>query len=102
LTGQGKKAGIKLSHPQGMTVCTLENQTIFEIKITQPNALKASAELYTPTCFFIKYMNASASLARPNGEPLQLNCTSITRNTFDGYKIGVWVKSNGSISICCH
>jgi len=102
MTPEGKKAGIKLLHPQGMTVCSIGNQTLFEIARTDAAALKTAAELYTRTGYFVKYASSSPSLINPNGEPLQINGNTMLSNTISGCRVGVWVQSNGSVSIGCN
>jgi hypothetical protein len=44
-TEDGKKAGLEMSHPQGMTVCKPGNRTVFEIHHQPGNAFRAHAEL---------------------------------------------------------
>ena len=102
MTPEGKKAGVELAHPQGMTVCTMGNQTLFEITRTEAAALKTAAELYTRTGYFVKSVNTSPSLLRPNGEPLQIHGITMHSNTISGCRVGVWVQSNGSVSIGCN
>src|SRR5688572_16299259 len=48
-TEDGKKAGLEMRYPHGMTVCELAGRTVFEIIHEQGDAFKTRAELHTPT-----------------------------------------------------
>lgn len=84
-----------------MTVCTLGGKTLFEIRREEAAALKTSAELYTPTGYFVKYKDQTPSLVNPNGDALQVGGIVMTGSTFSGCYIGIWIKSDGSTAIGC-
>lgn len=102
MTEDGKKAGVQLFHPQGMTVCKIENQTLFEIKRQDAAALKTTAELYTPSGYLVKYSDSNPSIVDATGEALKIRGVTMLGTTISNYKIGVWLKSDGSLSIGCN
>tara|TARA_R110001583_G_C5634157_1_gene407319 strand:+ start:1543 stop:2055 length:513 start_codon:yes stop_codon:yes gene_type:complete len=102
-TDAGIKAGVKLLHPDKMTVCELNGQTLFEISRTSSAALKASAELYTPEGYFVKYMDDKPGLINTSGKSLNVDGGMMMSNcSFQGCRIGVWMKSDGSVNIGCN
>lgn len=101
-TAEGKKAGIVLKHPDKMTVCELNGQTLFEIERATAASLKASAELYTPTGYFVKYMSDTPSLIKTDGSALEVGGILMSGSTISGARIGVWIKSDGSVGIGCN
>ena len=101
-TADGEKAGLELKHPDLMTVCELNGQILFELKRTSAASLKASAELYTPNGYFVKYMTSAPSLLKPDGSALQIRDMVMTDCSFSGVRIGVWLKSDGSMGIGCN
>jgi hypothetical protein len=101
-TPDGEKAGLELRHPDLMTVCELNGQTLFEIKRTSAASLKAAAELYTPTGYFVKYMADRPNLLKSDGSSIQIGGMVMTGNSFSGCRIGIWIKSDGSMGIGCN
>lgn len=99
LTESGKRANVRLLHKKGTTVCTLGTQILFEITRRGAAALKASAELYTPSGFFVKYAGISPSLVNATGDAISIGGLFMTENTIQGCKIGVLITSNGLVSI---
>ncbi|WP_416391515.1 hypothetical protein NR756_01475 [Alloalcanivorax xenomutans] len=100
-TPDGNKAGVTLEHPDKMTVCKLGGQTLFEIRREGPASLKTAAELYTPTGFFVKYSGPTPGIIDSSGGALQVGGMVMQGNIFNGCRIGVWVKSDGSVAIGC-
>ena len=100
-TDDGKKAGVTLRHPGHATICELAGQTLFEIVREGAAALKAHAELYTPTGCFIKSADEdfAARILRPQQEPLQIGGLTVMHNYFRDIRIGVWVRSDGTVTI---
>lgn len=98
-TEEGKKAGLQLSEPKGMTVCKLDGRTVFEIYHETGDAFRAHAELYTPDGCFVKSANTPPSIVAKNGQPLRVGGTIMSGNTFSGVRIGVWFKSDGQCMI---
>lgn len=102
-TEDGKKAGISLRHPEGMTVCEMDGKTLFEIQHQSGDAFRTTAELYAPKGFFVKYGNSSMpeQLLNASGEALQVGGMTMSGNMFSGCRIGIWVQSTGSVSLGC-
>ncbi|HEU4604337.1 MAG TPA: hypothetical protein VFS24_20345 [Steroidobacteraceae bacterium] len=98
-TDDGKKAGLEMSHPPGMTVCKLGNRTVFEIHHEQGDAFRAHAELHTPDGYFVKSAGTFPQVISKAGAPLQIGGLIMSHNTIVGARIGVWVRSNGSCAI---
>ena len=98
-TPEGEKAGVKLRHPDLMTVCELNGNVIFELKRTEAAALKASAELYTPNGFFVKCADTMPSLVSPDGSSINVGGVTMSGNVFQGIKIGVHLSTKGSVGI---
>ena len=98
-TEDGKKAGLELNHPKGVTVCKLDGRTVFEIYHESGDAFRAHAELYTPNGYFVKIATTPPSIIAKNGQPLQVSGVTLMGNTFQGVRIGVWLKSDGSCAI---
>jgi len=101
-TPEGEKAGLKMSHPDKMTVCTLGNQTLFEITRRDAASIKTAAELHTPTGYFVKYMGNAPSVLSSEGGALQIGGVTMIGNIFSGCRIGVWIKSDGSVAKGCN
>lgn len=99
-TEAGKTAGIELKSLPQMTVCTLAGKTLFEIQHQPGEAFRASAELYTPTGYFIKATDHPAlALAKADGQAISVSGISMSNCTFHGVRIGIWLQSNGSVSL---
>ena len=100
-TVDGEKAGLELRHPDLMTVCELDGKTLFEIKRTSAVSLKAAAELYTPTGYFVKYLTDRPNIFKSDGSSIQTRNIVMTGCEFSECLIGIWLKSDGSVGICC-
>jgi hypothetical protein len=100
-TDDGKKAGVTLRHPGHATVCELNGQTLFELIREDAAALKTRAELYTPNGSFIKCADTGLAgfVVGPQKEHLKVGGIMMSRCTFEGMRIGVWVKSDGSVAV---
>ncbi|QCY11118.1 hypothetical protein [Pseudomonas sp. MPC6] len=101
-TEQGKKAGVTLEHHDKVTVCKLNGRVLFEIQREEAASLKTAAELYTPNGYFVKYASAMPSLLDLSGNQLNIGGIVMTGCHFEGNRIGVWMKSDGSLSIGCN
>ena len=58
-TPEGEQAGLRLEHPDRMTVCKLGEKVLFEIRRKDAAALRTQAELYTPDGRFVKCAQSS-------------------------------------------
>ncbi|MFA5877717.1 MAG: hypothetical protein WC880_05165 [Candidatus Paceibacterota bacterium] len=102
-TADGKKAGIAMRSLQDMTVCEMDGKTLFEIYHQQGDAFRAHAELYTPTGYFIKSADTpTPEVIKSDGQSLKIGGMVMSNCTFHGSRIGIWIKSNGSIAIGCN
>ena len=102
-TEAGKKAGIVMRSLPKLTVCELSGKTLFEITHQPGDAFKARAELFTPTGYFVKSTHTELpSLLKSDGTALNIGGIQMTNNSFSGFRIGIWLKSNGSIGIGCN
>lgn len=102
-TEAGKKAGIVMRSLPNLTACELDGRTLFEIAHQQGDAFRAQAELYAPNGYFIKSTQADLpSLLKSDGTALNIGGMRMTNCSFSGMRIGIWLKSDGSIGIGCN
>ncbi|HMJ05963.1 MAG TPA: hypothetical protein VK474_06870 [Chthoniobacterales bacterium] len=96
-TEDGTKAGVTLRHPEGMTVCELGGNTLFEIRRSEAAALKTQAELWSPTGQFIKATDVGLAMFKEAGDKDALKIGGITMSdcTFQGCSIGIHLTRNG-------
>lgn len=100
LTKDGEKVGLKIEKHQGLWVCTMDKQTLFEIQQQTGDSFKTTAELYTPDGYFVKCTDApTPSLIDTKGNSLNIGGIIMSGNTFSGCRIGIWLKQNGSCMI---
>jgi hypothetical protein len=100
LTDDGKKVGLKIEKKANVWECQMGKQTLFEIHQQSANSFKTQAELYTPTGHFVKCTDSpQLGLIDINGNALQVGGLSMIGNVFSGMQTGVWIKSDGSVSI---
>jgi len=101
-TEVGTKAGLRLRHPDRMTVCELGGRTVFEVRRTEAAALATQAELYTPQGAFIRGTDTElGGHVIRNDQPLTLSSMTMEGCRFERCRIGIWVKSDGSVRIGC-
>lgn len=93
LTDDGKKTGLKIEQYQGLWVCELDGQTLFEIHQQAGDAFKTTAELYTPDGYFIKCNASSPNLIDPFGKELKISGMTMSGNLISGCKIGIWIRN---------
>jgi hypothetical protein len=99
-TEAGRKAGIEIRRLPKTTVCTLNKRTVFEIQHQSGDAFKAYAELHTPTGVLVKIADEPLpGLVDASGQALKVGGLVMSRCTFEGMRIGIWVRSNGSVAI---
>jgi len=99
-TEDGKKAGITLEKNVGITVCQMNKQTLFEIHHQTGESFKAYAELYTNDGYFVKCTdNPAPDLIDTKGNALKIGGVTMINNTIQGFKVGVWIRKNGSVMI---
>jgi len=101
LTEEGKKVNLNMRHPHGATVCELDGQTLFEIRRTEAAALRTQAELFTPDGRFVRSNphGVPCDLVLADGAPLSIGTITLVGNHFEGMRIGVLIRSDGTIAI---
>lgn len=99
-TKAGRKAGIEMRSLHDMTVCDMGGKTLFELHHRKGDAFQAHTELYTPSGCLIKSATAPIpGVIKSNGEALQIDSLVRGQDTFIGSRIGVWLKSDGSLDL---
>ena len=95
LTEDGNKANLELKHPQNMTVCELDGQTIFEIRRKDAAALKTQAELFTPDGRFLKSneQGVPSSLISADGTALRVGTNIMVGCRFQSCRVGIHISS---------
>ena len=102
-TEAGNKAGIVMRSLPNLTACELDGRTLFEIAHQQGDAFRAQAELYAPNGYFVKSTQTDLpSLLKSDGTALNVGGIRMTNCSFSGVRIGIWLRSNGSIGIGCN
>ena len=102
-TTEGEKAGIAMRSLSDMTVCEMNGKTIFEIFHQKDDAFRTEAELYTPSGYFVKSSDSHMlSVMKADGGILQIGGIQMSNNTYSGCRIGIWLKSDGSVRIGCN
>jgi hypothetical protein len=100
-TEAGDKAGLILKYPKNMTVCELKGKPLFEIHRIGAAALRATAELYTPDGAFVKCSHDLMPKMFKGVKETALNFGGIVMSgtTIRGFRIGIWMREDGSIGI---
>jgi hypothetical protein len=99
-TKEGEKAGVEVRRLPLLWVCTIGGRTAFEIHQEPGDAFRAHAELHTPNGYFVKVAGEpTAELYRASGEALAVGSITMTGNVFQNLRIGVLLRSNGSIMV---
>ena len=96
-TKEGVDAGIKMLYPNRMTVCMMNEKVLFEIRREEAAALRTNAELFTPDGYFVKITEDSNKLF--NRESMQIGGVTMMGCVFSNLQIGIWMRSDGSVSI---
>lgn len=100
LTEDGKKVNLKIEKLANVWECKLDSKTLFEIHILTGDSFKTFAELYTPEGYFVKCSDsASPGLIDMKGNAIKIGGMIMSGNIINGYKTGIWIQKNGSISI---
>jgi hypothetical protein len=99
-TSEGRAAEVAIRQLPSMWVCTVAGRTAFEIHHQQVDAFRVQAELNTPTGYLVKVDNSPhAQLYSASGQALQARGITMVGNVFQNLRIGVWIRSDGSIGI---
>lgn len=101
-TEAGKKAGVVIRDLPNVTVCEVAGRTVFEVFHQAGDAFRVQAELITPSGFFVKVAEVPMpTVLKSDGQSLQIGGMSMSECVFKGVRIGVWLKSDGSVAIGC-
>jgi hypothetical protein len=99
-TEAGKKAGVVIKQLPQLWVCSIDGRTAFEIHQQSGDAFRTQAELYAPGGYFVKMGDAPMpAVISASGAALQVGGVTMMGNLFQGVRIGIWVRSNGSVAI---
>jgi hypothetical protein len=97
LTEAGKKANLNLRHEPDLIVCERSGSALFELRHAGASALKAWAELYTPTGILIKATESVECLMPESDGYTLLGQTGVKNATFRDCPIGIHVHKNGIV-----
>jgi hypothetical protein len=100
-TEEGKKAGVRMRHPPGATVCELNGKPVFEIRRKGAAAISMTAELHTFDGAFLKWSEVSLSglLTVEAGGSLRIGGLTIQGSTLQapvGIQLGKPTKRLGT------
>lgn len=99
-TDEGKKAGVEIRQFSDRWVCEINKRTAFEIKHESGDAFRTQAELYTPEGYFVKISDSpTPELFDASGNALKVGGVTMVGNLFQNMRIGVWIRSDGSVSL---
>lgn len=99
-TDVGKKAGVVVRQLPQVWVCEVDGRTAFEIHQEAGDAFRTKAELYTPTGHFVRVGDAPMpQLVDASGTALRVGGITMVGNLFENFRIGVWLRSGGSVAI---
>lgn len=99
-TEDGERAGVEIRQLPGLWVCSVGGRTAFEIRQESGDAFRTQAELYSPTGYFVKVGDAPRpSLFDAKGDALTVGGVIMSGNVFQNLRIGIWLRSNGSVAI---
>jgi len=100
LTKDGKNAGLKIEKNEGLWVCTMDKQTLFEIEQKTGDSFKTTAELYTSDGYFVKCSDEPAPhLIDTEGSEIKVGGIIMSGNTFSGVNVGIWLRRDGSCAM---
>lgn len=99
-TEEGKLAGVEVKRYSGLWVCTADGRTVFEIRQQPGDAFRTDAELYTPNGFFLRIADQpKPQLLNPRGEELRIGGLVCQNCVFENMRIGVLMRSDGSMAV---
>lgn len=97
-TKAGELAGLKLRQLENGAVFEMAGRTVFEVLNQKGAAFRTSAELYTPDGYFVR-STEDTPLYMSGSDGLKIGGLMMRDNTFIGSRIGVHIRSDGSVGI---
>lgn len=99
-TDPGKKVGVVIRELPQLWVCEVDGRTAFEIHQQSGDAFRTQAELFTPTGYFVRVGDdPMPALTNAGGDALHVGGITMMGNLFSDLRIGVWLRSDGSVAI---
>ena len=87
-TMDGKRAGVKILHPDKRTVLMLGNKTLAEIRHESAAAISMEVELFTPKGYLVSCKNTQP-VEYFDTQNIKLNGVTLSGNTFIDLRIGI-------------
>ncbi len=99
-TPEGTEAGVRIRQLPMVWICEVDDRTAFEIHQQPGDAFRTEAELYAPTGHFLKVSDSPVpQVVNASGSALNVGGITMTGCQFRGVRIGVWIRSDGSMAI---
>jgi len=99
-TPEGKEAGVRIRQRPKLWICEVGDRTAFEIHQQAGDAFRTDAELYAPTGHFLKVADSPTPVVvDASGTALRVGGVTMVGNQFHNVRIGVWIRSDGSMAI---
>jgi len=99
-TPDGKKARITVDQPFGKTICKLNDKVLFELSHGVGDQFKADAELHTSDGYFLRCTDLpKPELFDRKSNSIQVGGVTMSHCKFENMSVGIWLKSDGSLSI---
>lgn len=95
LTENGKKTNLVHRYLEDGTAVELDGKTLYELRRTEATALKAEAELFTPTGQFVRCHSDVSIDSIIEAKPFQYGGVTMSHNAIVGAKIGILVDDTG-------
>jgi len=96
-TPDAAKVNFKVIKESDLWACTMEGNTLFEVRHSGRDTFKMNAELYTDTGYFVK-THDHQELYSPQSQTNKI-MHSITGNNISNVEIGIWIRSSGQVEV---
>ena len=95
---QGKKAGVKVDKHPNLWAYSIDNKAIFEISVYPGDRFKIEAELFSNTGYLVRChdMPLIEQFRVSDGATIVSNIL-MSGNLLVGCKVGLWLKSDGTL-----
>lgn len=99
-TPEGDEAGVRIRQLPGLWICDVGDRTAFEIRQQPGDAFRTDAELYAPTGHFLRVSDSpTPEVIDTSGNALRVGGVAMAGCAFHDLRIGVWIRSDGSVAI---